>query len=242
MSTRLEYGLTIRQVNKILKAIAPLNPTISETPIQDLPARVQARLVEHQRGQCSCVRRRKNCKRVQQGILNRALNEIPSRRVPLFRPHEIANYSAYANGHLSNYAAAEDVELRAIRYALANNLRDLVRPLANKDTEEHYVTPCQPEPIDERQRFDSAEDSGLDDPADDVVAQIGGHVITEGVDDNGREKPLKTFDKTVKASKKASDWVEDALAKANRNRSRSSAYSRVEAQFNDLFIHQKGRK
>jgi hypothetical protein len=240
MSLRLEHGLTIRQVNAILKAIAPLNPTISETPIQDLPARVQARLVEHQQHRCSCAKRRKNCKKVQQGILNRALNEIPSRRVPLFQPHEITNYGAYANGHLSNCAAAEDVELRAIRYALANNLcRDLVRLLINKDTDDHYVAPRQPEPIHELQSVDHPEDSA--DPADDIVEQIGGHVVSEGVGDNGREKPLKTFDKTVKASKKVDDWIADALAKANRNRSRST-YGRVEAQFDSLFSPRKGRK
>lgn len=224
MSLRLEHGLTIRQVNKILKAIAPLNPTISETPIQDLPARVQARLVEHQQHRCSCAERRKNCKKVQLGILNRALNEIPSRRVPLFRPHEIANYGSYANGQLSDYAAAEDVELRVIRYALANNLfRDLVRPLIKS----------------EEGVRDGAEILAKD-AGDEELGPMFGHVVSKGNDEDGRPVPQTSFDssirnyrRTKKQTKRTNDWVKDLIRREEK--SKSPAYSRVEAAMDRLF-------
>jgi hypothetical protein len=224
MSLRLEHGLTIRQVYKILRAIAPLSPTISETPIQDLPARVQARLVEHQQHRCSCAKRRKNCKKVQQGILNRTLNEIPSRRVPLFRPHEITNYGAYSNGHLSNYEAAEDVELRVIRYALANNLfRDLVRPL-----------------IKPEEGVREGAEILAKDADDEELKSMFGHVVSKGNDEDGRPLPQTSFDGSIrnhgcdkKQSKRTDDWIKDLIRREEK--SKSPAYSRVEAAMDRLF-------
>ena len=227
-SLRVRCQLSTRHIAGLLKSPQIGKYGTMTTNPSDIPQQTMKAIQKHEDGLCRCRSKGLNCGKQRQKVFNEALNRVEPVFVPWFTPEEIENYSDYARGEaglgeLKPYF--EDIEKRVIQCAL---FLGWMRPIKGLIGSAPY-----PESEGETADIKRIIKSGGE--------FIGGHIESEGQNQSGSDKPLKTFDKSLpeprrnrKRDDQAVSWFREEIERL-RPAGPSNALGRVEDALDELF-------